>query len=170
MKENLFILDSVSLIVGDGLQMDVAAFIIGLIVGVITIGIAIEIGMRRVNKNQPATRPTHKWSIEEIANPRIIAENMGLLELPKDAKVVVNQYENGAMLKGIEVKQHSGIRGNFILGDDRALILSGPIKQDELGIWTVEKEMLEKLNRYFNDSWEKATPLLDDESDNQHPR
>jgi hypothetical protein len=169
-KENLFILDGVSLIVGDGLQMDVAAFIIGLIVGVITIGIAIEIGMRRVNKNQPTTRPTHKWSIEEIANPRIIAENMGVLELPKNAKIVVNEYENGAILKGVEVKQHPGIRGNFILGDDRALILSGPIKQDELGIWTVEKEMLEKLNRYFNDSWEKATPLLDDEPDAQRLR
>jgi len=57
--------------------MDVIAFIIGLIIGVITVGIAIEIGMRRVNKKEPATRPTHKWSIAEIANPRIIAENMG---------------------------------------------------------------------------------------------
>ena len=143
--------------------MDVAAFIIGLIIGVITIGVAIEIGMRRVNKTQPATRPTHKWSIAEITNPRIIAENMGAIELPKNAKVVVNEYQNGAMLKGMEVKQHSGIRGNFILGDDRALILSVPIKQDELGVWTVEKEMLEKLNKYFNDSWEKATPMIDDE-------
>ena len=148
--------------------MDVVAFIIGLIIGVIAIGIAIEIGMRRVNKAQPATRPTHKWSIEEITNPRIIAENMGAIELPKNAKIVVNEYENGMMLKGIEVKHHSGIRGNFIIGDDRALILSGPIKQDELGIWTVEKEMLEKLNRYFNDSWEKSTPLIDDEQDNEH--
>ncbi|MCX6661836.1 MAG: hypothetical protein NTY91_04730 [Euryarchaeota archaeon] len=148
--------------------MDVVAFIIGLIIGVITIGVAIEIGMRRVNKTQPATRPTHKWSIAEIANPRIIAENMGDIDLPKNAKIVVNEYENGMILKGIEVKQHSGIRGNFILGDDRALILSGPIKQDELGIWTVEKEMLEKLNKYFNDSWEKATPLIDDEQDNEH--
>ena len=135
--------------------MDVIAFIIGLIIGVITVGLAIEIGMRRVNKTQPATRPTHKWSIAEIANPRIIAENMGAIELPKNAKIVVNEYQNGAMLKGIDVKQHSGIRGNFILGDDRALILSGPIKQDELGVWTVEKDMLEKLNKYFNDSWRK---------------
>jgi len=150
--------------------MDVVAFIIGLIIGVITIGVAIEIGMRRVNKTQPATRPTHKWSIAEIANPRIIAENMGDMDLPKNAKIVVNEYENGMALKGIDVKQHSGIRGNFILGDDRALILSGPIKQDELGIWTVEKEMLEKLNKYFNDSWEKATPLIDDEQDNEHSR
>ena len=150
--------------------MDVAAFIIGLIIGVIIIGIAIEIGMRRVNKTQPATRPTHKWSIAEITNPRIIAENMGDIDLPRNAKIVVNEYENGMALKGIEVKQHSGIRGNFILGDDRALILSGPIKQDELGIWTVEKEMLEKLNRYFNDSWEKATPLIDDEQNNEQSR
>jgi hypothetical protein len=148
--------------------MDIVAFIIGLIIGVITIGVAIEIGMRRVNKAQPATRPTHKWSIAEIANPRIIAENLGAIELPKNAKIVVNEYENGMTLKGIEVKQHSGIRGNFILGDDRALILSGPIKPDELGIWTVEKEMLEKLNKYFNDSWEKATPLIDDEQHNEH--
>jgi len=148
--------------------MDVIAFIIGLIIGVVTVGLAIEIGMRRVNKTQPGTRPTHKWSIAEIANPRIIAENMGDIELPRNAKVVVNEFQNGAMLKGIEVKQHSGIRGNFILGDDRALILSGPIKQDELGVWTVEKDMLEKLNKYFNDSWEKATPMIDDEQDNEH--
>ncbi|KYK23979.1 hypothetical protein AYK25_01035 [Thermoplasmatales archaeon SM1-50] len=148
--------------------MDVVAFIIGLLVGVITIGIAIEIGMRRVNKTQPATRPTHKWSITEIPNPRIIAENMGAIEIPKDAKIVVKQYETGMDLKGFDVKRHSGIRGNFILGDDRALVLSGPIKQDELGIWTVEKEMLEKLNRYFNDTWEKATPLTDDEQDDEH--
>ena len=60
---------------------------------------------------------------------------------------------------GMEVKKHSGIRGNYILGDDRALILAGPVKNDELGIWTVEKPMLEKLNRYFEDSWSKATRL-----------
>jgi hypothetical protein len=148
--------------------MDVVAFIIGLLIGVITVGLAIEIGMRRVNKTQPGTRPTHKWSIAEIANPRIVAENMGALELPKNTKIVVNEYENVMTLKGIDVKHHSGIRGNFILGDDRALILSGPIKQDELGIWTVEKDMLEKLHKYFNDSWEKATPLNDDEQDNEH--
>lgn len=169
-KENLFILDVVLLVVGDGSSMDVVAFVIGLIVGIIGIGVAIEIGMRRVNRGQPATRPTHKWSIEEIANPRIIAENMGAIELPKNAKIVVNEYEDATAFKGMDVKQHSGIRGNFILGDDRALILSGPIKQEELGIWTVEKEMLEKLNRYFNESWEKASPLEDDEHDNEHSR
>ena len=143
--------------------MDIIAIIIGFIIGVITVGFAIELGMRKSDKTQPLSRPTHKWSISEISNPRIIAEHMGNMDLPKNAKVVVNQFENEDVFKGTKVKKHSGIRGNFILGDDRALILAGPIKEDELGIWTVEKAMLDKLNRYFDDSWSKAIKMTQDE-------
>lgn len=69
--------------------MDVLTFIIGLIIDVITVSLAIKIVMRRVNKIQPAIRTAHKWSIVEIVYPRIIAENMGAIELPKNAKVVL---------------------------------------------------------------------------------
>jgi hypothetical protein len=139
--------------------MDIFAILIGFIIGVITVGLAIELGMKKSRGSQPASRPTHKWTIDEIANPRIIAENMGDITLPKNAKVVVNQFDENHQFDGLDVKKHSGIRGNFILGDDRALILAGPVKNDELGIWTVEKPMLEKLNRYFEDSWSKAIRL-----------
>ena len=143
--------------------MDIVAILIGFITGVISVGLAIELGMKKTSSRQPASRPTHKWSIDEISNPRIIAENMGDITLPKNAKVVVNQFQDKDSLTGVEVKTHSGIRGNFILGDDRALILSGPIKDDELGIWTVEKGMLDKLNRYFEDSWSKGTRMQHEE-------
>ncbi len=75
----------------------------------------------------------------------------------------VNQYDNKDLFKGAEVKEHSGIRGNFILGDDRALILSGPIEENGLGIWTVEKAMLDKLNKYFEDSWFNAKNMKNEE-------
>ena len=143
--------------------MDIIAILIGFIVGVISVGLAIELGMRKTSGRQPASRPTHKWSIGEISNPRIIAENMGDITLPKNAKVVVNQYQDESKLAGMNVKTHSGIRGNFILGDERALILSGPVKDDELGIWTVEKGMLDKLNRYFEDSWSKGSKIQHEE-------
>lgn len=143
--------------------MDIVAILIGFIIGVISVGLAIELGMKKTSSRQPASRPTHKWSIDEISNPRIIAENMGDITLPKNAKVVVNQFQDKDSLTEVEVKTHSGIRGNFILGDDRALILSGPIKDDELGIWTVEKGMLDKLNRYFEDSWSKGTRMQHEE-------
>jgi hypothetical protein len=143
--------------------MDVVAFIIGIFIGVIAVGLAIELGMKKLPKSNSSTRPTHKWSISEITNPRIVAEFLGDMELPKNAKIVVNQYENKDRLMGIDAKEHTGIRGNYIIGDDRALILAGPVKQDELGVWTVEKEMLEKLNKYFEDSWDKAHEIPHDE-------
>ena len=124
--------------------MEIVAILIGFIIGVISVGLAIELGMKKTSSKQPASRPTHKWSIDEISNPRIIAENMGNITLPKNAKVIVNQPPDKDKLMGMDVKTHSGIRGNFIIGDDRALILSGPIKDDGLGIWTVEKGMLDK--------------------------
>jgi hypothetical protein len=139
--------------------MDVLSVIVGIIIGIISVGLAIELGMKKTNPTQPASRPTHNWSFSEIKNPRIIAEHMGDIKLPKNAKVVVNRYDNKDLLKGLDVKKHSGIRGNFILGDDRALILSGPIKENELGIWTIEKGMLDRLNEYFEDSWSKATNM-----------
>ena len=143
--------------------MDVLSVIIGIIIGIISVGLAIELGMKKTNASQPASRPTHKWSVSEILNPRIVAEHMGSMELPKNAKVVVNQYDNKDLFKGMEVKKHSGIRGNFILGDDRALILSGPIEENGLGIWTVEKAMLDKLNKYFEDSWSNAKNMKNEE-------
>ncbi len=143
--------------------MDVIAFTIGVIFGVIVVGIAIELGMKKTNEKQPSSRPTHKWNLSDISNPRIIAENFGDLDLPKNAKLVVNQYNDKTQFSGIEAKAHSGIRGNFILGDDRALIFSGPIKKDSLGIWTVEKTMIDKLERYFEDSWCKASRIDNEE-------
>ena len=143
--------------------MDALSVVVGIVIGVVFVGFAIELGMKKINSKQTASRPTHKWSISEIPNPKIIAEYMGSMDIPNDAKVVVNNYDNKEQLRGKKVKEHSGIRGNFILGEDRALILAGPIKKDELGIWTVEKEMLEKLNQYFEDSWSKATELKHDE-------
>lgn len=143
--------------------MEIVAILIGFIIGVISVGLAIELGMKKTSSKQPASRPTHKWSIDEISNPRIIAENMGDITLPKNAKVIVNQPQDKDKLMGMDVKTHSGIRGNFILGDDRALILSGPIKDDGLGIWTVEKGMLDKLNRYFEDSWSKGSKMQHEE-------
>jgi hypothetical protein len=146
--------------------MDIIAILLGFIIGVVAVGLAIELGMKKTDSKQPASRPTHKWSLEGITNPRIIAEHLGDISIPKNAKLVVNQYKDRNMFLDAQVKKHSGIRGNYILGDDRALILAGPIQENELGIWTVEKTMIDKLDRYFQDSWQKASVMDPEEEKN----
>lgn len=140
-------------------MVDVISLAVGFIIGVIILGLALEIGTKKTNRSTPASKHTNKWSISEISNPRIIAEYMGDVKLPADSKVLVNKYKDKQMFAGISTKEHGGIRGNYIIGDDRALILSGPIKNNELGIWTVEKEIVEALKQEFDMRWNEADTM-----------
>ena len=139
--------------------MDIISLVVGFFIGVIIVGLAIEIGTKKSSQTTPASKRTKKWSISEISNPRIIAEYLSDVELPKDSKIIVNQYKNKEMLAGLDVKEHKGIKGNFIVGDDRALILAGPVKKDEVGFWTVEKEIVDRLNQEFDEMWEEGSSI-----------
>lgn len=139
--------------------MDIISLVVGFAIGIIVLGIALEIGIKKTPQTLPASKQTKKWSISEISNPRIMAEYLSDVELPKDSKIIVNQYKDKEMLAGLDAREHKGIRGNFIVGDDRALILSGPIKKNEVGFWTVEKEIVDQLNQEFNEMWEKGSSI-----------
>ena len=139
--------------------MDIISLIIGFAIGVVFVGLAIEIGMKKSSQVTPSSQHTKSWKISEISNPRIMAEYLSDVELPKDSKIIVNRYKDKDMLAGLDVKEHKGIKGNFILGDDRALILAGPIKKDEIGFWTVEKDIVQKLNQEFKDMWAEASQM-----------
>jgi hypothetical protein len=139
--------------------MDIISLVIGFAIGVIVVGLAIEIGMKKSSQTSPASKHTKKWNISEISNPRIVAEYLSDVELPKNSKVIVNRYKDKDMLAGLDVKEHKGIKGNYIVGDDRALILAGPVKKDEVGFWTVEKDIVEKLNQEFDEMWSEGTKM-----------
>jgi len=144
--------------------MDIVALIIGFAIGVIVIALAFEIGSKKILPASPASKHTDNWDISEITNPRIMAEYLSDVELPKDSKIIVKQYKNKEMLAGLDVKEHKGIKGNFIVGDDRALILAGPIKKDEVGFWTVEKEIVQELNKEFKERWAQGSKMLFEEN------
>ena len=140
-------------------MIDIISLIIGFVIGVIVVGLAIETGMKKTSQVAPASKHTKKWSISEISNPRIMAEYLGNVDIPKDSKLLVNQYKDKEMLEGLDAKEYAGIKGNFIVGDDRALILAWPVKKDEIGFWTVEKDIVEKLNNEFEEMWAKGTKM-----------
>ncbi len=139
--------------------MDIIALSLGFIVGVVVVGLAIELGMKKTTRVAPASKHTDKWDISEIVNPRIMAEYLVDADIPKNSKVIVNQCKDKSILNGIDAKEHDGIKGNFILGDDRALILAGPLKKDEVAFWTVEKEIVDRLSQEFEEKWDEATAM-----------
>lgn len=142
-------------------MVDILSLFIGFGIGVIVVGIAIEFGTKKPMKPAPSSRPAHRWSIEEISNPKIMAEYLGDIDIPKNAKLIVNKYKEGLSFDGIDVRRDSTLKGNFIIGDDRALILAGPIKRDEIAFWTVEKEIVDTLHKKFEETWNSAIKLSD---------
>ena len=68
----------------------------------------------------------------------------------------MNKYKDKARFEGMKVKQSKQIMGNYILGDDRALILSGPVKENEVGFWTIDKEIVKTLHQEFDTTWQNA--------------
>ena len=139
--------------------MDILPLIIGFIFGAIVVGIAVEIGIKKVTSSTPSSKHANKWSISEISNPKVMAEYLSDVEIPKNSKIIVNKYSDKNILEGLDVKEHTGIKGNFVVGEDRALILSGPIKKDEVAFWTIEEEIVKKLNQEFDEMWLEAEKI-----------
>lgn len=139
--------------------MEIISLAVGFIIGVILVGIAIEVGTKKSKHTPQTSKHTKKWSISEISNPKIIAEYLADIDLPKNSKIIVNNYKDKSMFAGLDVKEHKGIKGNYIVGDDRALILAGPMKKDEVGFWTIEKEIVNDLNQEFDQMWEKGSKI-----------
>ncbi len=144
--------------------MDVISLILGFIIGVIVLGIAVEFGTKKKQTNSPSSKHTKNWNISELTNPRIVAEYLGDIEIPKNTKIIVNKFKDVQNLKGLNVRRNNNIKGNYIIGDDRALILAGPLKKDEIGFWTIEKEIVENLNNEFLENWTKSSELNIDEN------
>jgi len=144
--------------------MEWVSLLVGFAIGVIVLGIAFEIGMKKTSKVHPSSRYATTWNISEIANPRVMAEYLGDVDLPDNSKVLVNRYKDKTKLQGRDVREHDEIKGNFIVGDDRALILAGPMKNNEVGFWTVEKEIITLLNEQFNRYWAEGSKMNLEES------
>ena len=139
--------------------MDIVSLILGFIIGVVIVGIAVEFGTKKKQNNSHSSKHTKNWNISELSNPRIVAEYLGDIEIPKNTKIIVNKYKDIEKLKGLDVRKNKEIKGNYIIGDDRALILAGPLKKDEIGFWTIEKEIVENLNNEFFENWTKGSKL-----------
>ena len=140
-------------------MVDVVSLVIGFSIGVILVGLALEIGLKKTSSRTPASKHAKSWDISEISNPRIMAEYLSDVDIPKNSKIIVNKCKNKEVLANLNVRENSGIKGNFIVGDDRALILAGPVNRNEIGFWTVEKEIVEQLKQDFDQKWEEGSKL-----------
>jgi hypothetical protein len=127
--------------------VDLISLIIGFVIGVVAISMAIELGWRKED-TQETCKLTDNWSLHELKNPLIVAEKL-MMPFPQDAKVVTATK----ILQEGDIKQHDGVRGNFAVGENRALVFTGEIKKGELALWTIDEAIMKKLRNEFYQLW-----------------
>lgn len=140
-------------------MVEMVSLMIGFGIGIVVVAIAVEFGTKKNIPGNPTSKRAVKWDISEFNNPKIMAEYLGDISLPSQAKILVNKYKDKDRFQGFNVRKSPQILGNYILSDDRALILSGPMKENEVGFWTVEKDIVKALHQDFDSNWEKAKRL-----------
>ncbi|RLF54911.1 MAG: hypothetical protein DRN13_01550 [Thermoplasmata archaeon] len=138
----------------------IVSALIGFVAGAILAVIAMSmISPRKEESHEPASRFTSKWSLDSLTNPRIVAEYLLDADIPQGARIVVKQCKDKDKLRGLNVRYNPNVRGCFAIGEDRAIVLAGPFKENVPAMITVEKSILLKLNDLFDNYWnEGVTP------------
>lgn len=141
----------------------IAAWIVtGIVIGIIISISALELSRKKPKRVENTSRFVERWSLNNLPNPKIVAEYLlDAKNIPKNAKVVVKQCKDKGLLHGLEVRYNPNVKGSFIVGDDRAIILAGPFKDSEFALVTVDEHIVNKLKELFEDYWREGVKPKD---------
>lgn len=123
--------------------MDLIAFVAGLIVGIVAVSIAVEFAWKK-DVPEKKCKLVKKWRQHEIKNPLIVTEKL-LTEPPKHAKIVVKEPSSFAK----KARENTNVKGNFIVGIEKALIFAGDIRDDQLAMLTSDEDIINELHDTF---------------------
>lgn len=135
--------------------MDLISVGIGAIIGIVIAFLMVEIGMKKILPWAETSRLTSMWSLDEIKGnkPLLVVAEYIEYQLPKDSRVIVKQRTGTAMLRSTQTVVNPNVTGNFAVGEDRALIFSGHIKDGVFAIWTTNEKIISRLTSEFNRLW-----------------
>ncbi len=134
--------------------MDTIAFGIGLVVGMVGAAAAIEMGQKWLTKKKVTTNLTHFWSVSEIDGPVVAAKEIEGVNFPAGTHIVTAAEPDSEITKRCKVRINGEVDANFIVGSNRALILSGVLKPGTAALWTVDEEMIAALKNEFEHLWQ----------------
>lgn len=136
---------------------------VGFVVGVAATAFALEVAFRRV-RNEERASLTKDWSLQQLRGnegpPRIVTTSLQGVNVPQGSKVLVAP---GAKLPSeisstCEIRIHDDAKGNFVVGNGKALFCTGPVKAGTLALETVHPALVDRLERSFESLWMQAKP------------
>lgn len=145
------------------MPVDLLWLSVGFIVGVAATAFALEVAFRRVRNDERASL-TKDWNLREMTGdegpPSIVTTSLEGIDVPEGSRVLVAP---GAKLpskiaRTCEIRLHDDANGNFVVGNGKAVLCTGPVQAGTLALETVHPSLVSRLERSFDSLWVQATP------------
>lgn len=144
--------------------MDLFAFFLGFAVAVVITFFVIYLSMRAKVPVEKSAELASMWSVKELGlEVKGIVESARDIDLPAGSTLVVkdSSYVPQRILNTCEVRTNPEVKGNILIGRNRAFIFSGIMSKSALVVVTEDDDMLLKLLNQFNTLWTGAVPYAE---------
>lgn len=134
--------------------MDLVAFFIGVITGLIVAFVAVEFGLKKLFALPEHTNLTSLWSFRGFARPLIATVDGSQAPIPRGARMVTSGPVP-APGSGIQGRVSGQVKGDFVVDaeEDRALLLMGGLRPGGLALVTVDPKLVGALRAEYERLW-----------------
>lgn len=126
---------------------DVLSLVVGLVVGGLAVGIAIEAMGRAREPQRQTTKLTTGWRLSELNAPTLVARDVLDVEVPKGARVFASGLVDPAVLRVAQVHNVPPVRAEFAVDQagQKALLFLGGVRAGTLAVLTVDPALVGRL-------------------------
>jgi hypothetical protein len=134
--------------------MDLVAFFIGAVTGLIVAFVAVEFGLKKLFAAPEHTKLTSLWSFREFTRPLIATLDATQAPIPRGARMVTSGPVP-APGSGIQARVSHEVKGEFVVDaeQDRALLLMGGLRPGSLAMITVDPKLVGTLRAEYERLW-----------------
>lgn len=142
--------------------MDILSTLVGFLVGIVTAGFAVELGLKKLFSPPESSKLTTVWSLSELPQALVVAKEVRGVDVPRGARVVTATPLQ-VPRDGFEVRKNGEAHGNFAVSETqpRALLFLGAPDPGSLALWTVDEKLIERLRAEFHRLWTRSTDYVE---------
>lgn len=126
---------------------DVLSLVVGLVVGGLAVGIAVEAMGRGRTPERQTTKLTSGWRLAELHAPTVVARDVLDVQVPAGAKVYASGLVDPAVLQAAQVRNVPPVRAEFAVDQagQKALLFLGGLRPGTLAVLTVDRDLVGRL-------------------------
>ena len=144
-------------------MLDILSIVIGLVVGGLAVGIALETTGRNREAPPATVKLTTGWRLGELHDPILVARDVLDADVPAGTRVVASGLVDASVQDACEVRQVPPVRAEFALDitAGRAFLFPGGVRRNAMALLTVDPAIVQRLETEFRTLWERGDPYVE---------